>query len=163
MNGVELIDLRVLDRPEEVHPVLHDCAAQGTTELMTAIRGLLRLERLERVQRLIAEVLERITGVSVAARFRDYLDDTAGREAELGWRRAFGHLAPLPRARRRVGARLPVSVPFFDLSVDFVPGVFEGHPPATLTVAKNDRVASRLVPGISSASDRYWRELIGSV
>ena len=35
--------------------------------------------------------------------------------------------------------------------------------PPTFTVAKNDRVASRLVPGINSASDRYCRELIGSV
>ena len=35
--------------------------------------------------------------------------------------------------------------------------------PPTLTVAKNARVESMLVPGISSASDRYCRELIGSV
>src|SRR5205814_10147180 len=35
--------------------------------------------------------------------------------------------------------------------------------PPTFTVAKNDRVASTVVPGMSSASDRYWRELIGSV
>ena len=34
--------------------------------------------------------------------------------------------------------------------------------PPTLTVGKNDRVASTLVPGISSASERYCRELIGS-
>ena len=35
--------------------------------------------------------------------------------------------------------------------------------PPTLTVAKKARVESMLVPGISSASDRYCRELIGSV
>ena len=35
--------------------------------------------------------------------------------------------------------------------------------PPTLTVAKNDRVASTVVPGTSSASDKYWRELSGSV
>src|SRR5262245_30708243 len=130
MNGVELIDLRVLDRPEEVHPVLHDCAAQGTTELMTAIRGLLRLERLERVQRLIAEVLERITGVSVAAGFRHYLDDTAGRETELRWRLDVADLELLHRVLRQVLARLTVFVPVVDHSVDDVPGAVEGHRPA---------------------------------
>ena len=35
--------------------------------------------------------------------------------------------------------------------------------PPTLTVAKNARVESMLVPGMSRASERYWRELIGSV
>src|SRR5262249_59556929 len=35
--------------------------------------------------------------------------------------------------------------------------------PPTLTVAKNDRVASTVVPGMSSASDRYCRDLIGRV
>ena len=35
--------------------------------------------------------------------------------------------------------------------------------PPTLTVAKNARVESMLVPGMSSASERYCRELIGSV
>jgi hypothetical protein len=35
--------------------------------------------------------------------------------------------------------------------------------PPTFTVAKNERVPSMVVPGMSSASDRYWRELIGSV
>ena len=35
--------------------------------------------------------------------------------------------------------------------------------PPTFTVAKNDRVASTVVPGMSNASDKYCRELIGSV
>src|SRR5262249_56383306 len=35
--------------------------------------------------------------------------------------------------------------------------------PPMFTVGKNDRVASRPVPGTSSASERYCRELIGSV
>ena len=35
--------------------------------------------------------------------------------------------------------------------------------PPTLTVAKKERVASTVVPGTSSASDRYWRELSGRV
>jgi len=36
------------------------------------------------------------------------------------------------------------------------------EPPA-FTVAKNDRVASTVVPGMSKANDRYCRELMGSV
>ena len=35
--------------------------------------------------------------------------------------------------------------------------------PPTFTVAKNDRVASTVVPGTRSASDKCCRELIGNV
>ena len=127
MHGVELVDLRVLDGPEEVHPILHDRAAQGTTELMPAIRGFLGLEWLEGVQRLVAEILEGVSGKSVAARLGHDLDDAAGREAELRGRLDVADLEFLHRILRQILARLSVFVPVVDHPVDDVAGAVERH------------------------------------
>src|SRR5689334_5722761 len=80
-HRVELRGVGALERTEEVNLVLDDRTAGAAAELVAAIVRFGRLEDPFRVERLVAEVLERGAANGVAARLGDRFDDAAGGEA----------------------------------------------------------------------------------
>ena len=107
-----------------------------------------------RVERFVAEILERVAVQYVRARFRDDLHHAAGGEAELGFGSELVTLNSSTASSGRSCRGSPSSTQLLIVPSTMLPVPLNVIDPPTLTVAKKERVASTVVPGTSSASDR---------